>query len=229
MGECLFLTNGCPSSGGMHVNADWAILEVVDEHDETVPAGEKGAKVLVTNLANYVQPIIRYEIGDIVTMATELCECGSNLPLIKCVDGRDSDVFEIKTEKGARSLQPTIFQLALGRMIDVREYQIIQEENTRFQILLEPLPGQKLDRDRAKKIMQQQLRDYELDKTLDVTLQVVERLATDGEHKFKRCMTDGEFKAESGRAEQRKSKPKAKAKVKRTTAKTKKAKNANRR
>jgi phenylacetate-coenzyme A ligase PaaK-like adenylate-forming protein len=229
MGECLFLTNGCSSTGGMHVNADWAILEVVDEKNEPAPAGEKGAKVLVTNLANYVQPIIRYEIGDIITMATEPCDCGSNLPLIKCVDGRDSDVFEIKTEKGARSLQPTIFQLALGRMIDVREYQIIQEDNTRFRILLEPLPGQKLDHDRAEKTMQQQLRDYELDKTLDVTLEAVDRLATDGEHKFKRCVTDEEFKTESGRAKQRKSKPRAKAKVKKKTkAKTKKAKNANR-
>ena len=72
-----------PDRGGMHVNADWAILEVVDENNRPVPDGEKGAKVLVTNLANYVQPIIRYEIGDIITMATEPCDCGSNLPFIK--------------------------------------------------------------------------------------------------------------------------------------------------
>ena len=71
MGECLFLTNGCIKTGGMHVNADWAMLEVVDDKNKPVPAGEKGAKVLLTNLANYVQPIIRYEIGDIVTMAAE--------------------------------------------------------------------------------------------------------------------------------------------------------------
>src|SRR5688572_28410136 len=102
----------------MHVNADWALLEVVDENNEPVPDGEKGAKVLVTNLANYVQPIIRYEIGDIVTMATEKCGCGSNMPLIQCVEGRDSETFEIKTDKGARSLQPTIFQLAIGRMLN---------------------------------------------------------------------------------------------------------------
>src|SRR4051812_4839366 len=44
MGECLFLTNGCCTSGGMHVNQDWAILEVVDENNQPVPDGEKGAK-----------------------------------------------------------------------------------------------------------------------------------------------------------------------------------------
>ena len=93
MGECLFLTNGCTETDGMHVNADWAILEVVDENNQPVPAGEKGAKVLITNLANLVQPIIRYEVGDILTMATEPCGCGSNMPLIDHVEGRDSDVF----------------------------------------------------------------------------------------------------------------------------------------
>lgn len=228
MGECLFLTNGCPTAGGMHVNADWSILEVVDEKNRPVPAGEKGAKVLVTNLANYVQPIIRYEIGDIITMATEPCDCGSNLPLIKCVDGRDSDVFEIKTESGARTLQPTIFQLALGRMLDVREYQIIQEDNTRFRILLEPLPGQKLDQTRADKIMQQQLRDYDLDKTLDVTLETVDRLATDGESKFKHCITDREEVEDAGRPKKASSKSKARVKTKAKVTSTK-AKNANRR
>jgi phenylacetate-coenzyme A ligase PaaK-like adenylate-forming protein len=214
MGECLFLTNGCPTSGGMHVNADWAMLEVVDENNKPVRAGDKGAKVLVTNLANYVQPIIRYEIGDIITMATEPCNCGSNLPLIKCVDGRDSDVFKIKTESGERKLQPTIFQLALGRMIDVREYQIIQEDNTRFRILLEPLPGQKLDRARADKIMQQQLRDYDLDKTLGVTLEAVDRLATDGESKFKRCVTEEAYAENSDEKKTKHAKPMGKAKKK---------------
>ncbi len=44
MGECMFLTNGCPKSGGMHVNADWAILEVVDENNQPVPAGRTGSQ-----------------------------------------------------------------------------------------------------------------------------------------------------------------------------------------
>ena len=84
-------------------------------------------------------------------------------------------------------------------MLDVREYQIIQEDNTRFRILLEPLPGQKLDQRRADKIMQQQLRDYDLDRTLDVTLETVDRLATDGESKFKHCITDTEEDEDTAR------------------------------
>jgi phenylacetate-coenzyme A ligase PaaK-like adenylate-forming protein len=189
MGECLFLTNGCAASGGMHVNADWAILEVVDEANEPVPAGEKGARVLVTNLANYVQPIIRYEVGDILTMATKQCKCGNNMPLIDHVDGRDSDVFQVKTENGVRSLQPTIFELALGRILDVREYQLIQENDTQFRILIEPLPGKKVNREWVEKIMRDQLREYELDEKLEITLEAVDRLTADGDQKFKRVVS----------------------------------------
>jgi phenylacetate-coenzyme A ligase PaaK-like adenylate-forming protein len=172
----------------MHINADWAILEVVDEKNQPVPTGEKGAKVLVTNLANYAQPIIRYEVGDVVTMATEPCGCGSNMPLIERVEGRDSDVFYIETDKGVRSLQPAVFDLAILQMLDAREYQLIQEENTRFRILIEPLPGRNLDRDWAKKIMHEQLQKYDLDERLDFELEVVDRLTTEGDQKFKRVV-----------------------------------------
>ena len=51
-GECPFLSNGCPTDDGAHVNADWAILEVVDDDYRPVPAGTPGPKVLITNLAN---------------------------------------------------------------------------------------------------------------------------------------------------------------------------------
>ncbi len=189
MGECLFLTNGCSTSGGMHVNADWAFLEVVDDHNQPVPNGEQGAKVLVTNLANYVQPIIRYEVGDVITMATKSCECGSNLPLIDHVEGRDSDVFYIQTENGVRSIQPTIFDLAVDRILDAREHQFIQEDNTRFRILIEPLPGKTFDRERAARVIQEQLQTYGLEDQLDVEIETVDRLEPEGNQKFKRVVS----------------------------------------
>jgi phenylacetate-CoA ligase len=69
MGECLALSSGCPGHPGCHLNADWAILEIVDKAYRPVPLGQTGAKVLVTNLYNFVQPFIRYEIDDAVTMS----------------------------------------------------------------------------------------------------------------------------------------------------------------
>jgi phenylacetate-coenzyme A ligase PaaK-like adenylate-forming protein len=164
--------------------------------------------VLVTNLANQVQPIIRYEIGDIVTMGTEPCGCGSRLPLVASVEGRDSDMFWIKGDEGIRPLWPAVFEVAIGRIIDVREYQIVQEDRRRFRILLEPLPGVKLDRGRADKMLREQLDEYGLDDHLHVDLEVVDRLAPEGGEKFKRVISkvpppkDGRRKADSRRQSQ---------------------------
>lgn len=189
MGECMFLTNGCPMSGGMHVNADWAILEVVDEENRPVPAGGKGAKVLVTNLANRVQPFIRYEVGDLVTMATEECECGSNLPLIAQIGGRDSDMFYVELDGEKKPIPPVVFEHALMQLFDAREFQIVQEENARFRVRVEPLPSVNFNIERARGAIDQQLQEYQLAGKLQFEVEVVERLEGDGEQKFKRIVS----------------------------------------
>jgi phenylacetate-coenzyme A ligase PaaK-like adenylate-forming protein len=173
----------------MHVNADWAILEVVDEDNRPVPDGTKGAKVLITNLANYVQPIIRYEIGDIVTMATEPCDCGSSLPLVAGIDGRDSEMFWIGDDAEPRPLPPAVFEVALGEVIVAREYQLIQEDRNHFRVLIEPLPGAKFDQTRIDRLLRKQLEAHGLDGQLKLDIEAVDRLAPEGGDKFKRVVT----------------------------------------
>jgi phenylacetate-coenzyme A ligase PaaK-like adenylate-forming protein len=189
MGECLFLSNGCRTGGGMHVNADWAILEVVDEQNRPVPDGKKGSKALVTNLANDVQPFIRYEVGDIVTMSDEPCACGIHLPLIARVEGRDSDMFWVRTNEGRQPLPPAVFDLALAQVFDAREYQVIQEDNRRVRVLIEPLPDVNFDRRRASHEIREELEKYGLAQAIDVELQVVDRLVPDRGGKFKRFVS----------------------------------------
>ncbi len=82
MGECMALSTACPQGYGMHVQADWAMLEVVDQDNQPVPNGMPGQRVLVTNLYNTIQPFIRYVVEDVVTMSPTPCPCGSPLPVI---------------------------------------------------------------------------------------------------------------------------------------------------
>ena len=42
------------------------VIEIVDENNRAVSPGQPGAKVLLTNLINYAQPLIRYELTDSV-------------------------------------------------------------------------------------------------------------------------------------------------------------------
>ncbi|MFB2726380.1 phenylacetate--CoA ligase family protein [Shewanella mangrovisoli] len=65
----------CPE-GRMHINEENCLVEVLDE------------KIVVTNLDSLSFPIIRYELGDFVTLSEEQCPCGRNHKVIGEVLGR---------------------------------------------------------------------------------------------------------------------------------------------
>ena len=109
-GECLFVSEGCPTDVGAHINADWAILEVVDENDRPVAMGQVGKRVLITNLANFVQPFIRYEIEDMLQLTDKPCRCGSRLPRIERIQGRTSELFWVGDGPNKRFLNYAVFQ-----------------------------------------------------------------------------------------------------------------------
>ncbi len=83
----------------LHVNSDWVILEPVEKDFHPTPAGEPSHTVLLTNLANRIQPLIRYDLGDSVLMRPDSCPCGSSLPAIR-VAGRHDDVLRLKAADG---------------------------------------------------------------------------------------------------------------------------------
>jgi phenylacetate-coenzyme A ligase PaaK-like adenylate-forming protein len=189
-GECPFLTNGCRTDAGAHVNADWAILEVVDADNRPVPDGTPGAKVLITNLANTVQPIVRYEIGDVVTMATEPCGCGNRLPRVERIEGRTADVFWIWDGTRYRSVINCIFKNGFDYLHDVREWQAVQTGRNAVLVRLEPLPGTRLDLARARAVLHRQLAMYDLVGLLDVTIEPADRLGPDPRTgKFRRIIS----------------------------------------
>jgi len=67
------------------------ILEVLDENDKAVPAGASG-EVVSTGLLNFDQPLIRYRIGDRVSLAKEgEGPINIDMPVIEQIDGRVED------------------------------------------------------------------------------------------------------------------------------------------
>ena len=87
--------------GSLHLNDDWVVLEPVDENYEPVPPDEASASVLLTNLANHVQPLVRYELGDSVTVVSKPCACGRPFPVIR-VDGRRDEILSPGRREGPR-------------------------------------------------------------------------------------------------------------------------------
>ena len=114
-GASEFLTMGWECAHGhMHLNADWVILEPVDEHYRPVPPGHAGCTVLLTHLANFVQPLIRYDLGDQVTLGAERCTCGSPLPVLEVL-GRQDDPLRM-AGRGGRTV--TLLPLALSTVLE---------------------------------------------------------------------------------------------------------------
>jgi len=73
MTEAGILGSHCDRHTGIHLFEDQAIVEVVDEAGRPVPAGQAGHKLLVTNLVTRTQPLLRYEVSDMVAVAPEPC------------------------------------------------------------------------------------------------------------------------------------------------------------
>jgi phenylacetate-coenzyme A ligase PaaK-like adenylate-forming protein len=123
--ECLTIGYGC-REGSLHVNSDWAILEPVDREHRPTPPGALSHTVLLTNLANSVQPIVRYDLGDRVRAATARCGCGSALPAIQ-VEGRCDDVVALTAGDGTIvRLVPLALTTVVEEATGVHRFQIVQ-------------------------------------------------------------------------------------------------------
>jgi phenylacetate-coenzyme A ligase PaaK-like adenylate-forming protein len=120
----------------LHVNADWVLLEGIDAQGRPVPPGEPSHTTLLTNLANRAQPLIRYDIGDSITVLPGRCPCGSPMPAI-VVQGRCDDVLSIA---GAHGRAVKLMPLALATVLEdealVNDFQLLQTGQRRLKLRL---------------------------------------------------------------------------------------------
>lgn len=129
--ECMSIAFGC-ADDWLHVNGDWVLVEAVDADYRPVRPGEPSHTVLVTNLANRVQPIIRYDLGDSVTVNPERCRCGNPLPAIR-VEGRRDDVLEVHAADGSTvALAPLALTDVVEQAIHTHRFQLVQVEVDRL-------------------------------------------------------------------------------------------------
>lgn len=129
-GARVFDIYGCPEGGiisfeckehnGYHVNAESALVEVVSPG----PGGQ--GRIVSTPLFNYAFPLIRYETGDVGSLAIETCACGRGLPRIAQIGGRMRDFVVLKD---GRHIHGAFFNHldALYQSAWIEKYQVSQE------------------------------------------------------------------------------------------------------
>ena len=133
--ECMSIAWGC-SAGWLHVNADWVLLEPVDREWRPVAPGEASHTALLTNLANRVQPIIRYDLGDSILVNPAPCACGNSLPAIR-VEGRRDEVVSLTTREGRIvRLLPLALTTLLEDVAGIHRFQLVQDTPDRLALRL---------------------------------------------------------------------------------------------
>ncbi len=125
--------------GNMHINEDLVFVELYDDKgDEITQAGIVATKMIVTNLVNFAQPLIRYEMNDLVVLGDK-CRCGSSFRVIKKILGRNDDVMYFINDKG---MLQHIFPDLMSRWIittsdSIREFRVFQNKKNELKIKID--------------------------------------------------------------------------------------------
>jgi phenylacetate-coenzyme A ligase PaaK-like adenylate-forming protein len=97
-------------------------------------------RILVTSLASRALPLVRYEIGDVVTRADGPSPAGRPYRRLASVEGRTGDVLRLAARDGGRV---AIHPFRLGRPLvafpDVRQFQVlVAGEHVTMRVVLRP-------------------------------------------------------------------------------------------
>ncbi|MBD3386323.1 hypothetical protein GF407_15540 [candidate division KSB1 bacterium] len=71
--------------GNMHIMADHLYVESIP-----LSHSNGSGKLLITELNNFYNPLIRYDIGDTGMLSDKPCKCGIRFPILTALQGRDS-------------------------------------------------------------------------------------------------------------------------------------------
>lgn len=114
----------CRAHHGLHLFTDGAYVEILDEQGRAVKPGEMG-RLVVTDLFNYGMPMIRYEIGDMAIASGRQCACGSPLPLVEKIIGRDRDILY---DSDGHPKPGYLFVEAINSLDLAAQFQVIQTD-----------------------------------------------------------------------------------------------------
>jgi phenylacetate-CoA ligase len=107
----------CSECKGGHLQPDLLIVELLDEMNKPVKAGEPG-EVTITTLGVEGMPLLRYKTGDICVYDDTPCACGRNSLRLSPVVGRKKQMIKFK----GTTLYPPALADMLHEMENVIEY-----------------------------------------------------------------------------------------------------------
>lgn len=121
--------------GGLHVNPDAGIVEILDAAGQPAPPGQPG-RVVATGFVREQQLFVRFALGDEAAWATTPCTCGREMPCLLGVTGRLEDAVV-----GPDGREMVRFHGIFADQPHVVEGQIVQETPTHIVVRVVTAPG----------------------------------------------------------------------------------------
>lgn len=121
----------CREHNGLHLFTEGAYLELVMDNGSPAAKGETG-RIVVTDLFNRAMPLVRYEIGDMAVQSDgRVCGCGSALPLVEKILGRDRDII---TDSFGNPKPGYLFVEVINKLKLTAQFQVVQ--TGRYELLV---------------------------------------------------------------------------------------------
>ena len=104
--------------GRLHFWEDMTIVEAEDE------------RLLITNLFMRTQPVIRYEVTDMVRLHDGPCPCGRPTRTVSAIEGRSDDILGLPADGGGTvRVHPIHLRSPLAQLESVRAYQAVLRDD----------------------------------------------------------------------------------------------------
>lgn len=125
--------------GSLHINEDLIKMQLLNADGSETAPGEPCYQLIVTDLHKKSQPVIRYELNDVIVVSPKKCTCGSSFRVIDRIMGRTDDLFWGQREDTSESqfIFPDYIRRAIINSTDmIEEYQAIQKSYLKVVIRL---------------------------------------------------------------------------------------------
>jgi phenylacetate-CoA ligase len=121
----------CAQHNGFHIDTGSVLVEVL-QNGNSAPAGEVG-DLVITDLLNYGMPFIRNKIGDRGALSLQPCACGCQLPMLRPLEGRVTDMLYLPDGQTVSGLMlPDMF----ADVQTIRKFQVVQKTIHEFHLNL---------------------------------------------------------------------------------------------
>jgi len=126
------------AEGRLHINED-----IVHIQQELLDAAAGKFVPIVTDFSRLAQPIVRYRLNDVLTIAAAPCRCGSPFAALDAVEGRCDDIWYVPARGRTglvRLFADYVSRAIIGAHAGLEAYRAIQHAPERIEIELAAPP-----------------------------------------------------------------------------------------